>query len=414
MHRFMGLALPSPRVEEWKYTNLAELASKPFGILGEDKKIDELVCSNVDEIDDWKYSSDSRLVFINGKFDATSSAVKRVPAGVTVTTLADALISHPDLVRSHMERMASFQNEALLALNTAYASSGLVILVDDGVLIDAPIELVFISSTRLPTVTHPRNLIIAGNGSRVTLSERFLGPDSAEYWSNSVMEIIIGQGAIVSHRKIQLESMSAFHIARTQVSLEEESSYKSFLASVGGHLSRNEIEIKFEGRNAECQLDGIYLAKDRQHVDITTRLVHSEEGGASRQVFKGVLDDRSRGVFQGLVSVTSDGKGTNGHQLNKTLLLSDKAEVSSKPKLEIQTDDVQCSHGATAGQLDEIELFYLRSRGLSIDEARDVLIRAFIAEVLDVINDESFEDELAHLVDNWLRLGNESNEEAVI
>lgn len=408
LDQFNRLALPSTRVEAWKYTNLKDLAKTPFDIV---KSSDGLPSIDLHEFESAGSGRVRRLTFANGLYSAELSHVEDLPEGVAITSLGDALTTHGELVRPHLERISSLEGEALLALNTAFMMNGYVVVVDEGVEVGDPIELVFISDTASPTSVHPRNLVVAGAGSRVELTETHVGYGMSEYWSNPVTEIIVAPEAAVSHRKIQRESANAFHLANTRVTLAEKGAYQGFLVSVGGRLARCEIEARLEGDGADCQLDGIYLARDRQHTDITTRIAHIKPGGNSRQVFKGVLDDHSHGVFQGQVSVSPDAQRSDGHQLNKTLLLSDDAEIDTKPELEIYADDVKCSHGAAAGQLDEMELFYLRSRGLDADEARQVLIRAFIAEVVDAVEEEQFRKRLERMIDDWLSHGAAAREE---
>ena len=402
LDRFNRLALPSTRVEAWKYTNLKDLAKTPFDIVGSSI---EPTSIDLTGLGAKRSGPVHRLVFANGLYSAALSDAGNLPEGLVVTNLADALTTHGDLVRPHLERISSLEGESLLALNAAFMMNGYVVALGDGVQVDAPIELVFVSDTATPTSVHPRNLVVAGAGSRIVLSETHVGYGPSEYWSNPVTEVVVAPEAEVVHRKCQQESANAFHLANTRVTLAEKGSYQAFQISIGARLARCEIEVRLEGEGADCQLDGIYLARDSQHTDITTRIAHTQPGGSSRQVFKGVLDDHSRGVFQGQVSVSPDAQRTDGHQLNKTLLLSDDAEIDTKPELEIYADDVKCSHGAAAGQLDEMELFYLRSRGLDADEARQVLIRAFIAEVVESVDDEPFRDHLNEMIDGWLSQG---------
>jgi len=410
LDRFNRLALPSTRVEAWKYTNLNELAKTPFDIVGTSA---EPTSIDLSALGVSRSGPVHRLVFANGSYSAALSDAGKFPEGIVVTNLADALTTHGDLVRPHLERISALEGQPLLALNTAFMMNGYVVVVDDGVCLEDPVELIFVSDTATPTSVHPRNLIVAGTGSRIVLSETHVGYGPSEYWSNPVTEVVVAPEATVTHHKIQQESANAFHLANTRVTLAGKGSYRAFLISMGARLARCEIEVSLEGEGADCQLDGIYLARDKQHTDITTRIAHTSPGGSSRQVFKGVLDDHSRGVFQGQVSVSPDAQRTEGHQLNKTLLLSDDAEIDTKPELEIYADDVKCSHGAAVGQLDEMELFYLRSRGLDADSARQVLIRAFIAEVVEPIEEGQFRDHLNEMIDAWLSHGSVFEEVSV-
>ena len=406
---FKRVALPSTRVEAWKYTNLMNLAKTPFDIAASPEGDPPF---DLDGIRAGEPDAGRRLVFVNGRFDAGRSRVEPSSEGLAVLSLGEALRSRARVVRPHVERLSSLEDEALLALNTAFMMDGCVIVADDGVTVDRPIETVFVSDARSPTCIHPRNLVVAGAGSRISLTETHVGTGPSEYWSNPVTEIVAAASASVVHRKIQRESRRAYHLANTRVTLAERGTYRAFLMSVGARLSRCEIDATLEGEGADCRLDGIYLARDRQHADITTRVTHAESGGGSRQTFKGVLDGRSRGVFQGRISVRPNAQRTDGHQLNKTLLLSNDAEIDAKPELEIYADDVKCSHGAAAGHLDELELFYLRSRGLGAEEARRVLIRAFVAEAAESVEDGPFRDRLDAEIDDWLSRGTPAAAEA--
>ena len=396
---FNRAALPSTRVEAWKYTSLKDLAKTPFDIAPPPEGD---LPFDLDGIGAGAPDAGRRLVFVNGRFDAGRSRTGPSSEGLAVLSLGEALRSRAPVVRPHVERLSALEDEALLALNTAFMMDGCVIVAEDGAAVDRPIETVFVNDARSPASVHPRNLVVAGAGSRVALTETHVGVGPSEYWSNPVTEIVVAASASVVHRKMQRESGRAYHLANTRVTVAERGAYRAFLMSVGARLSRCEIDATLKGEGADCRLDGVYLARDRQHADVTTRVTHAEPGGGSRQVFKGVLDGRSRGVFQGLVSVRPGAQRTDGHQLNKTLLLSNEAEIDTKPELEIYADDVKCSHGATAGHLDERELFYLRARGLGAEEARRLLIRAFVAEAVESVEDGSFRERLDAEIDDWL------------
>ena len=406
---FNRVALPSTRVEAWKYTNLKDLAKTPFDIAASPEGSASF---DLDGIRAGGPDAGCRLVFVNGRFDAGRSRMGPSSGGLAVLSLGEALRNRTRVVRPHVERLSSLEDEALLALNTAFMMDGCVIVVDDGVTVDRPVETIFVNDARSPISIHPRNLVVAGAGSRIALTETHVGAGPSEYWSNPVTEIVAAASASVVHRKIQRESRRAYHLANTRVTLAERGTYRAFLMSVGAGLSRCEIDVTLEGEGADCRLDGVYLARDRQHADVTTRVTHAEPGGSSRQMFKGVLDGRSRGVFQGRVSVRPDAQRTDGHQLNKTLLLSNDAEIDTKPELEIHADDVKCSHGAAAGHLDERELLYLRSRGLGAEEARRMLIRAFVAEAVESVEDGPFRDRLDAEIDDWLSRGPPADGEA--
>ena len=250
---------------------------------------------------------------------------------------------------------------------------------------------------------HPRNLVVAGEGSRGIVIESHVGTDNAaRYWSNPVCEISVGKNANLKHLKVQAESLAATHIAYSTVTIEGGASYENFVMTVGAALSRNEIQVALVGEEARCRLNGAYMIRGSQHADTTTFIDHAKPHCDSDEVYKGVLDDSAHGVFQGKILVARDAQQTNGNQMNRAVLLSDKAEMSTKPELEIYADDVKCSHGATAGELDDESLFYMRARGIPADQARQLLIRAFIGELLDDIEPAAVREHLEKLAEGWL------------
>tara|TARA_B100001093_G_scaffold516341_1_gene594886 strand:- start:1508 stop:2266 length:759 start_codon:yes stop_codon:yes gene_type:complete len=248
-------------------------------------------------------------------------------------------------------------------------------------------------------------MINAGQNSKVTFFESHIGAKGSNYFSNCVAEIELSSNATLHHYKVQNDHEDATHIAASEVRLADGSNYENFVVTVGAKLSRNEINAQIIGSNADCRLLGIYLLNGKQHGDHTTSIDHAAPDSTSHEMYKGVLDDNARGVFQGKILVRKDSQRTNGYQLNQALLLSKGTEVDSKPELEIYADDVKCSHGATAGELDEEALFYLRARGISEVVARNLLIEAFIKSALDEISNPSIQTTLGATISNWLSAG---------
>jgi Fe-S cluster assembly protein SufD len=296
--------------------------------------------------------------------------------------------------------------DSLGALNLAFARDGYVIEVEAGASIETPVELLHLTRAGAATVAyHTRNAIVAGAASSATVIETFLHDTATVYWSQPVTRIRVDAGATLRHYKDQNEGLKAFHTAATAVRISENGRYESFVLTTGAALSRNEIAVVLEGRGAACRLDSGYLARGRQHVDNTTAIMHAKPQTTSAEVYKGVLDEQARAVFQGRIVVEKDAQKTDGHQLNKTILLSDRAEIDTKPELEILADDVKCSHGAAAGELDENALFYLRARGIDQTDARRMLVEAFVGETLENISNVAVRAAFERRIGGWMSTG---------
>jgi len=268
-----------------------------------------------------------------------------------------------------------------------------------GVTIEAPIHVVYLSVPgAAPTISHPRTLLVAERGSRATVIEDFVSLGAGTAFTNAVSEVVLGEGAAVEHVSLQREHEDAAHLATLRVTLARDSRYKAHGISLGGSLTRNDVRAVLDGPGSDCELNGFYVASGRQHVDNHTTIDHARPHGTSREYYKGVLDDRARGVFAGKVIVRPDAQKTSAQQTNKNLLLSADAEIDSKPQLEIFADDVKCGHGGTVGRLDEASLFYLRSRGIGESTARSILIRGFANEVVDRIGAEDVRAQIEGIV----------------
>lgn len=388
--------LPGPKVEAWKYTNLNRLRRTGFAADAAAVRVDTVPVGNALSIDA------DMLVLVNGAFRADLSTL---PDGknVTVTPLADALAKEPALLEAQLGRIAPAATLPLAALNTALAADGLVIRFHKGRDAERPLHVVSIGAAGPDAVMfQPRLLVIGEEGSGGCLLESHVGAGDGVTFSNAVTEIALAKGARLRHYKLQNEHPAAFHLATCGVAMADGASYESFVLQVGGRLARNEIHARLDGRHAECRLNGAYLLRGEQHADNTTVIDHIAPDSLSRELYKGVLDGTARGVFQGKVLVRRGAQKTDSHQLNKALLLARGAEVDSKPELEIYADDVQCGHGATAGEMDDDALFYLRSRGIDEATARGLLIHAFIGEAIEQIAHEPSREAFRHVVDGWL------------
>lgn len=393
---FEAMGFPSTRDEEWRFTSVAPIervsfrsapASQPAA---PDGSLLEKGTFGLEE--GW------RLVFVNGRWSPALSSGRPLPPGVTLSPLAAALGVDP-AIPEHLARHAPIDDRAFTALNTALFEDGAFIRLADRVVLDQPILLVFLTTPEEePRVCHPRILVLGGEGSQATIIESYAGPDDAVYFTNTVTEIVAGPGAVLRHYKLQREGNHAFHVASIQAALAHQSGLTSHSVSLGGGLVRNDIDIVLGGEGAECSLDGLYVVSGRQHVDNHTTIDHARPHGTSREIYKGILDGDSRGVFDGKIVVRQDAQKTDARQTNNNLVLSDGALINTKPQLEIRADDVKCAHAATIGRLDEASLFYLRTRGLTHEAARGLLVRAFAGEVVGRLGIEPLRIEVERAV----------------
>ena len=399
MERVAEEGLPTPRLEAWKYTNLRPMEKLDFAPPPANDAL------RIDRIPSLQPAAETthRLVFVNGRFRDDLSHLGALPEGVTVGSLAALLRDAPQRLEPHLGRLGRLDQQPMMALNTALMEDGFVLLVDDGVILDEPIDVVFVAAAeRQALAFHPRNLMVLGRDSRATVLEHHAGQGDGATLSNLATEGHIGAGARLWHYRKQEERRSAFHLSSAQFRLERDASYDSFVLSTGARLSRSEIKVELVGEGAECHLNGAYLMRGEQHCDTTTVVEHKVPHTTCREMFRGVLDDSARAVFQGRIVVEPGAQKTDGHQLCQTLILSDRAEIDAKPELEIYADDVRCSHGATAGELDDAALFYLRSRGVPEARARHILIESFLGEAVEKIAAEGVCPALLSSVANWL------------
>jgi Fe-S cluster assembly protein SufD len=391
--RFEELALPTTRDEEWKYTNIAPLLKVPFR-QEFDLNIDGLTREKLAPylIDE---ARGRLLVFVNGLYAAELSEQSAVPEGVVAGNFADLPKAAASRLRDHLGVYADHRNIAFTALNTSLIGDGAFIFIPEGKVVDEPIHLLFIATARESgTVSHPRVLIVAESGAIATIVESYVALNEEVYFTNAVTEVFVAAGAVIDHYRLQEESERAFHIGTTEVHQEGSSVYRSCAISIGAELARHDLNVALTGEHTETRIDGLYIASNRQHVDNHTVLDHQKPHGTSHQLYKGILDDQARAVFNGKVLVREGALLIDARQLNKNLLLSSGATVNTKPQLEIFADDVKCAHGATVGQLEEDELFYLASRGLSPEKARALLTYGFAEDVISKIRLQSVRKQL--------------------
>jgi Fe-S cluster assembly protein SufD len=319
--------------------------------------------------------------------------------GLQMGSLATALTTHSAVLEQHLARYARCDSNPFTALNTAFFLDGGLILIPKGQIVQDPIHLLFICTSREAGATaHPRNLIIAQENSQVTVLESYASTVDAPHFTNAVTEIVAGENTVVEHCKIQTESRQAFHVATVEAQVNRSAHYTSHSISTGAKLARNDIHAVLDGEGIECILNGIFVVNGDQHVDHHTIIDHAKPHCTSHEFYNGVLDGRSKGVFNGKIYVRPNAQKTDAKQTSRNLLLSNEAIVNSQPQLEIFADDVKCTHGSTVGQLNEEAIFYLRSRAIGLEKARQMLIVAFAAEIINRIKVEPVRAQLSKLL----------------
>ena len=385
MHRLMELGFPTTRQEEWRFTNVSPIIKSTFS------PILRYELNGVTKTDIKPYLVDGavQIVFVNGQYSRELSDIGLLPDGVSAGNLKDMVKEQAESIQSYIHQLNMCEENAFTMLNTAFLWDGAFLSVRQGVVLENPIQFLFVQTNREQMyASQPRNLIVAGVNSQFKIVESYIGLGSTTYLTNAVTELILGDHSIVEHEKCQVENIDAYHVGTTYVQMKAASRYTSTSISLGGAIVRNNIIARLDAEGAECTLNGLSLGRGTQVTDNHTVIDHSKPHCSSHELYKSILDDSSKGIFNGKVFVRKDAQKTDAKQTNKTLLLSDEATMNTKPQLEIFADDVKCTHGATIGQLDDEQLFYLRSRGIDLDSARDILTSAFAGDVIDKITIE--------------------------
>ena len=386
---------PTRKDEDWKYTALDPILAVPFqaATAGSSRRVssDMVDAAAVD-------LGGIRLVFVNGHFASEFSRSTGLPAGVEVTNLASVLAAGPERLEPFFARTPG-EHHAFAAFNDALTEDGAFIQLAPGTSVDEPIHLVFLSDTGgSPLMSSPRSVILADRNSRATIVETYAGIDGDVYCTNAVTEAVLADGAQIEHYKVQDEPVTAFHLALLDVRQGRDSRFSSRSVMLGSSIARHEVRVLLGDEGAEVSLDGVYLPRGDQLHDNTIYVDHDATNCTSHQLYKGVLEGRGHGVFNGHIMVRPGADGTDANQNNKNLILSDRAEVDTRPRLEIYTDEVKCTHGAAVGQLDEDALLYLRARGIPREAARGLLIYAFVQEMVDRIEVAPLRTQLEALV----------------
>lgn len=397
---FAGLreaGLPHRRVEDYKYTDLKSLVGTVPDI-GDRPTVDAARKALADS-DHWGNIDRRRLVFADGHYFPELSDAD-VP-GIRVDGLAAALGDGQD-VTDRIALLRPEKADASLDLNTAFMVDGALIDVDDGHDGAVALELVFLHVESSPLSQYVRSAVRVGKGASLTLLETHVGPDGIENHSNVAFEVFAGDGSKITWVKLQRSGNDAMHLGTTLTEVGAEADFNHFTFTMGSKMSRSQSFVTFRGEGSQANLRGVTMLRNREHADLTLLVDHAVPECDSQERFKAVIDDRAKGVFQGKIIVRPDAQKTDGQMMTQTLLLSDDAQVANKPELEIFADDVQCAHGATTGQIDEDLLFYLMARGIPREQARTLLVLAFIGETIEEIGNEAIEDHLEALSQVWL------------
>lgn len=384
---FSDKGFPSLREEEWRYTNVAAIEKKLFS--------PQLEVGNHDIDKEWltNYSLKDAytVVLVNGRLSLEHSTLDGLPDNVCVLGLADALDKQPEWVEKYLAQAVSNNEHSFVAFNTAWFSDGLFAHIPAKQIVDKPIQLLHLV-TQADLLTTTRNILVVDEMAEASIIETYVGVDDA-YLSAAVSEVFVGKNAELNLYKVQSEGEKAYHFGGTYVKQERDSRFNHHNFAFGGLLARNDIHTDLDIAS-ECNLNGLFLGAKRQHIDNHTRIIHAQPHVVSRELYKGILNQRARGVFQGRVIVAEDAQKTDSEMNNNNLLLSNDAEVDTKPQLEIYADDVKCGHGVTVGQLDEKSIFYMQSRCVDEETARNILTFAFANEMVDKVTIESLREKL--------------------
>ena len=393
LEHFQKLGFPTTRNEDWKYTDLRGMLRHQYS-LSEPQATGDAIADLLQNFQDTH-----RLVFVDGRFSLAHSIVGQAEPGLELASIAEKLKTDPDSIKNHLGGCADVDRQAFAALNTAFINDGAFVRINKGYQALKPIDLVFVTSgTEQAQFISPRVSIVAEAQSKASVVEHYLSLSDAKYFSNAVTEVKLLPGAELNHCKLQLEGNGAYHIGGLFSKQYNGSRLTSHAIMLGGRLARNEIYASLTEPEAQVDLNGLFVAKGRQHMDNYTHIHHVSHNCTSRELYKGVIDDHAHGVFHGRIVVDENAQKTDANQQNNNLLLSRNAEIDTKPQLEIYADDVKCAHGATVGQLDDDALFYLRSRGIALPEARTILTHAFVGDVVAQLNDEQLRKHVESVV----------------
>ncbi len=378
--RFCEVGFPTTHDEDWRFTNVSAIAQTAFRLTRNGR-----ARPSQQELEPYRVAGVAgQLVFVNGHFARELSSLGKLPDGVKVNSLAGEISSNPEAIEPHLGRYLDIRRDAFGALNTAFVEDGAFVHIPRGTLVEEPIYLLFVSTADdAPSMSHPRNLIVAEEDSQATFVEDYVSLDGGAVFCNTVTELVAGDHTVLSHYMIEREHKQAFNISTLRIQQGRSANIVSHSVLLGGALVRNNIHPVLAGEGGECLINGLFVGDGHQHLDNYMLVEHASPHCGSRQFYNGILDGHAQGVFHGRIIVHKDAQKTDAKQTNRNLLLSDDAQIDTKPQLEIYADDVKCTHGATIGQIEGDALFYLRSRGIDEVSARKLLLFAFASECLD-------------------------------
>jgi Fe-S cluster assembly protein SufD len=397
--RFHEAGFPTTRDEDWRFTNTSAIAQTNFQLnrnghnlptaqQGESFRIAGTACY---------------MVFVDGRFAPGLSRMDSLPQGVRVTSLAAKIAEEPQSLEPFLGRFLNLQRDAFAALNTALLEDGAYVHIAKSTILEEPIHLLFVATAHHgPTMTHPRNLIVAEDRSQATIIEEYVSLGGAPAFCNTATELVAGDNTVVSHYMIEREDAQAYNVSTLRIDQGRQANISSHAVLIGGALVRNNVHPVLAGEGGECLINGLFIGNGRQHLDNYMLVEHAQPHCGSRQFYNGILDGSAHGVFHGRIVVHKDAQKTDAKQTNRNLLLSDQAQIDTKPQLEIYADDVKCTHGATIGQIEENALFYLRSRGIDEVSARRLLLLAFASECLDRMKEGPARTHVEQLINTHL------------
>tara|TARA_Y100000590_G_C15667078_1_gene994893 strand:- start:455 stop:1795 length:1341 start_codon:yes stop_codon:yes gene_type:complete len=403
---FNRYGLPSKKLEDWKYTDLRSLSEIPFSLADISKNIDLQ-----NSIDSYETTDGYKMVFVNGYFDYSLSKIDNLPKGVYLSNLSKTLKSNPSIIRESIEKNFQSNTNLLSYLNFAFMKDGYVLTIAENVVVEKPIEFIFLSvSNDNPESIHPRSIVIANKGSSVKINEIHNSLTDNYFWSNPVTSFFLGENSSIFYHKIQQGSNKSFHLSNIDINLDSNAYYESFILTNGDKISQNSFTSNLNGPGSQSFFCGAQLNTNEQHSDIKTLVNHNNSKCKSFQKYYSVADNKSHAVFQGKIFVKKNSQQTNADQLCRGLLLSSNAEITNKPELEILADDVQCTHGASIGDLDDDHLFYLRSRGIKLEDAKKILIESFFQDIVSSISNSELRSRYQNIVSKWINKNITENE----
>jgi len=393
--QFCELGFPTLKDEAWRFTNVAPIARESFALAAVSP-----VELTVEDLRPFLLSAAAcRLVFVNGRFAAGLSDCGSLPAGVEARSLAEEIGRGGPSLEANLGRHLALRRDPFTSLNTAFLEDGAYVRLARGTALAAPIHLLYVSTEwDSALMAHPRNLIVAERDTQADIVEEHVSLGDGKFFSNTATELVAGENAIIAHHMIECENRKSFHISTLQMQIERSANVSSHSLLIGGALVRNNVHPVLAGEGGSCLINGLFLGDDSQHLDNYMLVEHASPHCASHQFYNGILSGTAHGVFHGRIIVQKDAQRTDAKQTNRNLLLSDSAQIDTKPQLEIYADDVKCTHGATIGQLDEKALYYLRSRGLDEATARELLLFAFAGECTGRIRSAPVREHMERLV----------------